>query len=501
MKTIIFLGTNKSGSSREAIRAAERMGFYTVVFADRSKQKEQRTEYPDVHLLKLNDLSNIDELRNQIKNLLIKGLEISAIISFTDPYCYLASLLSEEFCNGCFSTEAIGSMQDKIKSRQIMTSLPYSPAFVVLRENFSYSSIPDSMKRKFPLVIKSPKSTGSKDVFKVTSEKQFEQLTRKLSQRYPEEPILIEEYLDGPQYLVEVVVYKKQIHVIAIFKQEISFQKRFIIMGYSLQIGLQAAFYEKLKETVETIVKAHGMEMGTCHLEIRQVSDGWKLIEINPRISGGGMNQLIEHGLGINLVEETIKMTLGQEPDLEPKKWQYVFAQYVTVSQSGILEKVTGKNRALQYPGILEVYIKPRKGAFLTPPLSMGNRYAYVIAQGESEESAKEDAKEAASLITFHMTIDKESNGNYLIQESGRTTEEIPVDNDLTQQEYRQTTEETKTNDDQNFQSFDDMKTTFRALMQRALIMAKYSRNLAINIIENALSQWIMKPFGSDGHR
>jgi glutathione synthase/RimK-type ligase-like ATP-grasp enzyme len=34
------------------------------------------------------------------------------------------------------------------------------------------ASIPDSMKRNFPLVIKSPKSTGSKDVFKVTSEKQ-----------------------------------------------------------------------------------------------------------------------------------------------------------------------------------------------------------------------------------------------------------------------------------------------------------------------------------------
>ena len=30
-------------------------------------------------------------------------------------------------------------------------------------------------------------------------------------------------------------------------------------------------FFEKLKEAVEAIVKAHGMEMGTCHLEIRQV--------------------------------------------------------------------------------------------------------------------------------------------------------------------------------------------------------------------------------------
>lgn len=156
---------------------------------------------------------------------------------------------------------------------------------------------------------------------------------------------------------------------------------------------------------MEAIVKAHGMEMGTCHLEIRQVHGEWKLIEISPRISGGGMNRLIECGLGINLVEETIKMALGQKPDLQPKKLQYVYAQYVTVSESGILEKVSGKERALQCPGVLQVYIKPRKGAFLSPPLSMGQRYAYVIATGESEEEAKENARNATSQIQFHLLI------------------------------------------------------------------------------------------------
>jgi len=471
MKTIIFVGTQKSGSSREAIRAAENMGFYTVVFADQPRQKEQRTEYPDVHLLILCDLNNIDELRNQIRNLIIRGLEISAIISFTDPHCYMASLLAEEFCEGRFSTQAIGNMEDKIKSRKIISSLPFSPSFAVLSENLSHSSIPDMFKGKFPFIIKSPNSTGSKDVFKVTSEIQFEKLCNKLSKRYPGQPILIEEYLDGPQYLVEVVVYKNHIHVIAIFKQEITFQRRFIVTGYSLQPS-SSAFLEELKEAVESIVKAFGMEMGTCHLEIRHVPGGWKLIEINPRISGGGMNRLIGYGLGINLVKETIKMALGQEPDLQPKKLQHVFAQYVTVSRSGILKKVTGKRKALQFPGVLEVYIKPRKGAFLIPPLSMGNRYAYVIAEGESEENAKENAKNAASLIKFHLTTDEDISEDNPTQESSQTTVDA-CDNNLFQQEHGQITGETKTDDDSNLKCCDALKNTFGVIKRWNSIMVK----------------------------
>lgn len=403
MKTIIFLGTHKSGSSREAVRAAERLGFYTVVLTDQPGQREQRIQYPDVHLMKLCDLGNMDEIRNHIRNLMIKGLEISSIISFIDPYCYTASLLAEEFNVGCFSTQAIGNMQDKILSRQIMAPLPYAPSFAVLPNNILYSAIPRIFKGNFPFIIKSPNSTGSKDVYKVTSRRQFKKLSQKMSNKYPGESILIEEYLDGPQYLVEVVVYQNHIHIIAVFQQDITFQQRFIVTGYSLLINPPLPFFNELKDAVETIVKAHGMEMGTCHLEIRRVSSGWKLIEVNPRISGGGMNRLIEYGLGINLVEQTIKMALGQEPDLQPKRLQYVFAQYMTVTQSGILEKVTGKKRALQCPGTLEVYVKPRKGAFLTTPLSMGHRYAYVIAEGESEEDARENARDSASLMQFHL--------------------------------------------------------------------------------------------------
>ena len=85
------------------------------------------------------------------------------------------------------------------------------------------------------------------------------------------------------------------------------------------------------------------------------------------------MNRIIEVGYGINLVEETIQLMLGNEPCLTRKHSKYVYAHYLTVDSKGSLIKVTGKNRSSKYPGVEEVYIKPRKGQILRPPISMGD--------------------------------------------------------------------------------------------------------------------------------
>jgi biotin carboxylase len=401
MKTIVFIGTQKSGSSREAIKAADRLGYYTVLLTDRANFVEKRSSFPDVHLMQLCNLNNIDETKEIIVQLQFKGLDIMSIIGFTDPHCYTACLLCEEFGLNCFSTKAIGNMLNKIDSRKILSNSSYIPYFDVFSNDTEIQKI--EIEEHLPIIIKSPNSTGSKDVFKITTFNEFLYHTKKLLEKYPSEPILIEEFLDGPQYLVETIVYENRIHIIAVFKQEITFTGRFIITGYNLMLDLSEAFFSKLSNAVDDIIKAHGMDFGSCHLEMRYVKNRWKLVEINPRISGGAMNEIIEIALGINLVKETLKMSLGETPILEPKYKNYTFTQYIIVSSTGVLEKVTGRIKASKCDGVKSVFIKPKKGSVLTPPLSMGNRYAYVIAVGDTEIKARDNAKYAASLINFSL--------------------------------------------------------------------------------------------------
>lgn len=405
MKTIVFIGSQKSGSSREAIKAAEELGYYTVLFTNRSNFLEKREEFPDVHLMQCCDLNNIEEIENAITDLISKALKICAVVSFVDSYCYTACLMHDKFCTKTFSTESIGTMENKILSREALAQSPYCPNFMSVSKDSTYSK--KQIRSYLPVIMKAPNSAGSKDVFKIDTYTRFRYQIKKLFAKYPKDPVLLEEFIDGPQYLIETIFYKNQLNIIAIIEQEIIFNKRFIITGYNLMTNPSPDFYNNLKLAVESIAKSHDMESGPCHLEMRYVNNEWKLIEINPRISGAGMNNLIKIGLGINLVKETLKFALGKEFDIKPKYIIPCFAQYVVISETGVLEKISGKNKATKSPGVKAVYIKPRKGALLIPPISMGNRYAYVIATGASEEDAKKNAKQAAAKIHFCLLPSK----------------------------------------------------------------------------------------------
>ncbi len=404
MKTIVFIETTKSGSSREAIQAAEDLGYYTVLFTKRSSFLKKRREFQDVHEMRLVNLDNLQELRREIQLLIDRGLIIESIISFIDAYCYTASLLAEEFQLNHFSTEAIGSMKNKLYSRKLLASSPFIPKYWVLNKGSSVDKYLNEIIPNFPLIMKSPLSTGSKDVFQVNTVRQLLQGQRALLKKFPDQPFIIEEYLPEPQYLVEAIVVANKIHIIAVFRQHVQHQKRFIVTGYTLLLDSNDELYQSIMSAVDDIIKLHGLTNGPCHLELRQKNGTWKLIEINARISGAGMNEMILAGYGINLVKETLKLSLGKEPDLTKKYKRHLYTQYITIEKRGILEKVTGENRAKQSQGVLQVYIRPHKGAYLHPPLSMGHRYGYVIATGDTEAEAIRNGKNAASQIQFSLS-------------------------------------------------------------------------------------------------
>ena len=341
---------------------------------------------------------DFQQMRKEIKKLQVFGLEIMTIVSFIDPYVHIASMLCDEFCKNRCSTKAIEIMEDKEKTRDFLKNEEYSPIFQIIPPHAKYSG-----RIKYPMMIKSPKSTGSKDVLFAENKNQLTKHIANLQQKYPKEPIIAEEYIVGPQYLVEVMVINKQPHIVAVIKQDITQGQRFIITGYRVLAVVPENIKNSLQSLCQSLVNAFDMETGYFHLELRLTKNGWKLIEINPRISGGAMNKMIEAAYGINVVEQTLKLFIGETPNLKSNHQTFVYTKYLIVRKKGVLLRVTGKNRAIKSPGVYDVYIKPKKSTTLYPPLSMGHRYAFIISQGRSVSEAVSRANRAANQIKFHM--------------------------------------------------------------------------------------------------
>lgn len=409
LKTIIFIGTNKSGSSREAIKAAMHLGYFTVLFTNNKRQIKQRTQYDDVHEMVFVNTDSISEMEQAIKKLSIQGKVIQSIVSFIDANVYKASMLADIFCQNPLSSEAIEIMENKAKTQAFLKGQPYIPTHDIISPGARINAHALLDKHSVPLIVKSSTSTGSKDVLLARTKQQLTNHIKKLQMIYQEDKLIVEEYIEGDQYLVEAIVHNDEVQIAAIVKQEITFDKRFIITGYGVLAHVPTDIQKGIETVLKSVVHQFSMRNGSLHLELRLTKNGWKLIEINPRISGGAMNKMLEAAFGFNLVKETLKISLGEAPSIVPKHKIFVYTQYVTLSESGVLEKVTGKGRARKSPGIIDVYVKPKRGTRLKPPLSMGHRYAYVIATADTIEDAEKRAKDAASEIKFHLDTEEYS--------------------------------------------------------------------------------------------
>ncbi len=193
MDTIVFIETNKSGSSREAIKAAEKLNFFTVLLTKKTKFINERTIFPDVHQMIFTDINDYDNIITTIEKLNKSGKNIKGIFSFIDPFVYVAARLSEKFCSNSHivSTKAIYRMENKILTRNVLKKLPISLNYLIYKPTESLSSFLEKTKEmNFPLIVKSPKSTGSKDVLLVKNKDQLILSIQSLLKKLPNEEIL-----------------------------------------------------------------------------------------------------------------------------------------------------------------------------------------------------------------------------------------------------------------------------------------------------------------------
>ncbi|PIC66650.1 biotin carboxylase [Sporosarcina sp. P21c] len=407
MNTILFVETTKSGSSREAIKAAERLGYATVLLTENARFIDQREEFPEVTQMIHMDSITEETIREHIHAIQKLGFKLKGIFSFVDPFVSMTAHLANEFCHSKISADAYLKMEDKALTRTALATNEATPNFMIFEPSTDLKQF-ISEQETFPLIVKSPFSKASRDVYLVEDRKEMTRVMKSMLKANPNQQIVIEEYLDGPQYLVELVVVEGKLHPVAVIKQDIQKDLKFIITGYEIQLSLERNLYAKLIKAVESICNDLGAKNVACHLELRYVRDTWKLIELNPRISGGAMNRMIEEAYGINLMEETLKLSMGEEINLKRKHENHIYTHYITVNAYGTLLKVTGKNYAKKHEGVREVYVKPRKGTFMTPPISMGSRYGYVIASGETASKAKRNALHAAKNIKFYIESNEE---------------------------------------------------------------------------------------------
>lgn len=254
----------------------------------------------------------------------------------------------------------------------------------------------------FPCIIKPTDNAGSHGVAKADS---FKELLEEYEYSHScsrHGKVIVEEYLDGPEVSVEIMVVNGEVHVLQITDKITTGAPHFVEMGHTQPSRLQEDSRNRIKEIATAACKAVGIDKGPAHVEMRVTTRGPVMIELGARMGGDNITtHLVPLSTGIDMVEATIKIALGEDPNITPTLHCGSAIRYFE-APLGTIQSIEGVEAAESIPGVKQITFTKVVGEVSTPIHSSNDRIGFVIAQGETAEDAVRICEKAMRMIRIN---------------------------------------------------------------------------------------------------
>ena len=215
--------------------------------------------------------------------------------------------------------------------------------------------------------------------------------------------LVVEEYMEGSEVSVETLATDGVIHIIQITDKLKTGAPFFVEMGHSQPCRLDETVRKKLGEVAAAANRAIGIQNGPSHTEIKVTADGPKIVELGARLGGDCITtHLVPLSTGVDMVECSIRIALGEIPDLQPKLQKGSAIRYLK-TEHGVIRAIRGTEEAEKIPGMVQVSIVHGIGDRAGEIKSSVDRVGFVIAQGEDAEDAVRIAEAGIKKIEVEV--------------------------------------------------------------------------------------------------
>ncbi len=253
-------------------------------------------------------------------------------------------------------------------------------------------------------ILKPSRNSGSRGIAKVEkgiSKEVFISLYQRALYESRDHQVLIEQFIEGPEFSVEIIVWKGEPHVLAVTDKKTTEAPYFVELGHNQPSVYPVEIQEKLKAGAIAGCKALGLTCCAAHCELK-VQDGKAyLMEIGARMGGDFISTELTHlSSGIDMVAATIDVVLGVEPNLNPVEEKHgVCIRYFT-PKPGKLLSFTGFE-PFSNPHIYQMELYHKPGDMIPEVKSSLDRSGHVIVTADKAKEAIEIAEGVVAAVKF----------------------------------------------------------------------------------------------------
>ncbi|RWL92186.1 MAG: ATP-grasp domain-containing protein [Mesorhizobium sp.] len=212
--------------------------------------------------------------------------------------------------------------------------------------------------------------------------------------------ILVEEFAEGPFYSADIMGNE----VVGIEAADFDRPPHFVFRDCMFPAPLSYDEHESIVDVSLSCLRALGLSWGPQNVELRWTKRGPVVIEVNPRLPGGANPKLLRLAYGVDLINEHVKLIVGQEWDLRRMHSNVAAARFLNPDRDGILDSINGATRAAAIPGVVEVKIYVESKTAIIRKGDYRDCIGHVIAASPSLAQTEALLQRAVDLIGWSIT-------------------------------------------------------------------------------------------------
>lgn len=213
------------------------------------------------------------------------------------------------------SPEAVARCRDKLAMFEAVrgAGLPV-PETVWVRDEADARDAIDQVGG-FPLVVKPRSAAGGRGVSVVRDPHGLRPAMER-ARRYDARGCLVQTFVGGLAIGVEAFFWGGR--PVAQLVMDDQFEVGFVSpVGHSLPSALSDAQQDRVRRDVVAFAEALGLGEGPANFDLRLERDRTVLLEVNARLGGNSITDLVRQAHGVDLSAATVRAALGQDPTPE----------------------------------------------------------------------------------------------------------------------------------------------------------------------------------------
>jgi len=240
-----------------------------------------------------------------------------------------------------------------------------------------------------PLVVKPTDASGGKGITLVTEWLELPAAIQSALALSRSGTVLIEEYVVGRHYAVEIWMRDGEAHFIPLTEKRMTPLPAMLTTGHLIPARLSPSVTARVEDTLVKLCHALDIVNGPANFDF-VLTDAGELyvIEVGARLGGNAYPQLMQEAWGVDTVAATVSLSLGEAFDLSPTRARVCLLHLLTspLSEPAVLRAVGGIDEVARHPGVLTLELYAKAGEVVFPFTEARHKLGYVVLVADGYE-------------------------------------------------------------------------------------------------------------------